>query len=367
VRASASTLEGRAVYERVLPDVPTSLAPFDHLWCVEAAMRRGNPELMVMIETELWPNWIAACVRHDVPVVIASGRIRDLSGIRFSGFRHVMRSTFKSVAAVGARTDLDAERFVSLGISEDRVQVTGDLKLDPPTRQPALAVDLIRALVDSPVVVGGSTYRDEESILVDCQDALEKAGHSFVLVLAPRVVEHAHELLKVCGDRNRRAILRSQLGGRRLAKGDVLIVDTLGDLAGLYATATIAFVGGTLVPIGGHNILEPAHAGCPVLFGPHVQNTGAAPGILEFGRAGVCVRDAQGLQEALMEAFEDPEACRRRGEMGRDNLVAHRGSVRRTHELITDILETSRRARPELQVGGLASSKAETLGTTGEP
>jgi 3-deoxy-D-manno-octulosonic-acid transferase len=251
-----------------------------------------------------------------------------------------MRSTFKSLTAVGARTDLDAERFVALGVSENRVQVTGDLKLDPPTRQPSLAIDLIRALADVPVVVGGSTYRDEEIILMDCQDTLEKAGHSFVLVLAPREVEDAHELLKICGDRNRRAILRSQLDERHIAAGDVLIIDTLGELAGLYVTATIAFVGGTLVPIGGHNIIEPVHVGCPVLFGPHVQNTGAAPVILDVGRAGVCVQDAPGLQAALMEAFEDPEACRRRGELGRDNLVAHRGSVRRTHELIASILET---------------------------
>jgi 3-deoxy-D-manno-octulosonic-acid transferase len=335
-------------------------------------MRRAKPELMVMIETELWPSWIAACVRQDVPVVIASGRLRDLSGIRFSGFRRVMRSTFKRVTAVGARTDLDAERFVALGVPEDRVRVTGDLKLDPPIEQPALAIDLRRTLADVsvPVVVGGSTYRDEEIILMRCQDALERAGHSLVLVLAPRKVERAHELLKICGEHHRRAILRSQLDGRPLAPGDVLILDTLGELAGVYATATIAFVGGSLVPIGGHNIAEPIHAGCPVLFGPHVESAGPVPGILAVGRAGICVEDARGLREALAEAFEDLEACRRRGELGRNSLAAHRGSYRRTHELIQGILETrggSQSRRPAIPYAGFcASPKVESLGVTGE-
>ena len=339
VRASTTTLSGRSVFRREMPSMPSNLAPFDHPWCVEAAINRGRPLLSVLIETELWPNWIAACARRGVPVVVASGRLSDRSFPRYRRIRTLLAPTLRRIDAVGARTDLDAERFVLLGVPEDRVYVTGDLKLDPPKEQPALAIDLIRALADVPVVVGGSTHPDEEIALLDSLEAAEKAGNGFVLVLAPRQVERSAELLKLCRGRQRRVHLRSRLEGRHLVPGEVLILDTLGELAAMYATASIAFVGGTLVPIGGHNLVEPVHAGCPVLFGPHFENARKVVGILEVGRAGQCVGDSAGLVQAIVEAFDDLEGCRVRGEIGRENLEAHRGSVGRTREMIEETLD----------------------------
>ncbi|HIE62638.1 MAG TPA: hypothetical protein EYQ02_13770, partial [Microbacterium sp.] len=183
VRASASTLPGREIFRRDLPSLDSSLAPLDHPWCVEAAIGRGRPRLSVLIETELWPSWIAACARHAVPVVVASGRLSDRSFPRYRKLRRLMGPTLRRVAAVGARTDLDADRFVELGVPEARVRVTGDLKLDPPSDQPALAIDLIRALSDAPVVIGGSTHPGEERALLAGMDSAEKAGHGFILVL----------------------------------------------------------------------------------------------------------------------------------------------------------------------------------------
>ncbi len=338
VRASTTTLSGRSVFRRELPSMPSNLAPFDHPWCVEAAISRGRPLLSVLIETELWPNWIAGCARRGVPVVVASGRLSDRSFPRYCRLRTLLGPTLRRIEAVGARTDLDAERFVSLGVPEERVRVTGDLKLDPPKEQPALAIDLIRALADVPVVVGGSTHPDEEIALLDALDAAEKAGNGFVLVLAPRQTERSRELLNLCRDRRRRVHLRSRLEGRHLVPGEVLVLDTLGELSAMYATASIAFVGGTLVPVGGHNLVEPVHAGCPVLFGPHFENARKVVGILEVGRAGQCVGDSNGLVQAIVEAFDDLEACRVRGEIGRENLEAHRGSVARTREMIEEVL-----------------------------
>jgi len=338
VRASTTTLSGRSVFRRELSDMPSNLAPFDHPWCVEAAIRRGRPLLSVLIETELWPNWIAGCARRGVPVVVASGRLSDRSFPRYRRIRRLLGPTLRRIEAVGARTDLDAERFVELGVPEERVRVTGDLKLDPPTEQPALAIDLIRALADVPVVVGGSTHPDEEIALLDSLDAAEKGGSGFVLVLAPRQIERSRALLNLCRDRRRRAHLRSRLEGRHLVPGEILILDTLGELSAMYATASIAFVGGTLVPVGGHNLVEPVHAGCPVLFGPHFENVRKVVGILEVGRAGECVGDSQGLVHAIVEAFDDLAACRVRGEIGRENLEAHRGSVARTREMIEENL-----------------------------
>lgn len=343
VRGSTSTLAGRAVLRRDLPSMPSSLAPLDHPWCVAAAMRRGRPLLSVLIETELWPSWIASAAARDVPVVVASGRLSDRSFPRYQRLRRWMGPTLRRIDAVGARTDVDADRFVQLGVPEARVRVTGDLKLDPPREQPALSIDLIRALADGPVVVGGSTYAVEEAALLDALDAAEKAGHRFVLVLAPRQVERALEVMALCRARRRRAHLRSRLEGRHLAPGEVMVVDTLGELPAIYATASIAFVGGTLVGIGGHNLVEPVHAGCPVLFGPRYENVRKVVEILEVGGAGRCVATPAELRDAVVEAFDDLDACRLRGEIGRDNLEAHRGSVDRTCELIAEVLERSGR------------------------
>ncbi len=339
VRASTSTLAGRGVFRRERPQMPSNLAPLDHPWCVETAIGRGHPRLSVLIETELWPSWISACARRGIPVVVASGRLSDRSFPRYRRIRPLLGRTLGSIAAVGARTDVDAERFVELGVPENRVRVTGDLKLDPPAEQPALAIDLIRALADVPVVVGGSTYPSEEAALLDALERSEKAGHGFVLVLAPRQIERADELARSCRARRRRVHLRSRLEGRHLVPGEILILDTLGELAAMYATASIAFVGGTLVPIGGHNLVEPVHAGCPVLFGPHFENARKVVGILEVGGAGLCVADADQLGLAINLAFDDLEACRIRGEIGRENLEAHRGSVARTKQMIEEVLE----------------------------
>jgi 3-deoxy-D-manno-octulosonic-acid transferase len=348
MRASTSTIAGRNIFRQNQPELPSSLAPLDHPWCVDRAIGRGRPALSVLIETELWPNWIAGCARHDLPVVVASGRLSDRSFSRYRRIRPLLGPTLRRIDAVGARSDLDAERFVELGVPEHRVRVTGDLKLDPPAEQPALAIDLIRALADVPVVVGGSTYPNEEAALLDALEGAEKAGHGFVLVLAPRQIERAPELARFCRERRRRVHLRSQLEGRHLVPGEILILDTLGELAAMYATASIAFVGGTLVPIGGHNLVEPVHAGCPVLFGPHHENARKVVGILEAGGAGQCVRDAADLGIAITLAFDDLEACRIRGELGRENLASHRGSVGRTKQMIEEVLGRAGRGRPAL-------------------
>lgn len=345
VRATTSTQAGRDVFRRELPSLDSSLMPLDHPWCVETAIRRGRPRLSVLIETELWPGWVKGCTRHGVPVVVASGRLSDRSFPRYRKLRALIRPTLERLAAVGARTELDAERFLELGVPADRVRVTGDLKLDPPLDHPALAIDLIRALADAPVVIGGSTHPGEEEALLDALSGAEKAGHGFILVLAPRHTGRAAEIVRLCESLRRRVHRRSQLAGRHLVPGEVLVLDTIGELAALYATASISFVGGTLVPVGGHNLVEPVHAGCPVLFGPHVHNVRKVVEILEVGGAGRRVESPAALIEEIVAGFEDLESCRVRGEIGRETLESHRGSIAATRQLIEEVLERAPRER----------------------
>ncbi|MBK7948684.1 MAG: 3-deoxy-D-manno-octulosonic acid transferase [Deltaproteobacteria bacterium] len=344
-RATTMTETGRGIFERDRPGTPSTLAPLDHPWCIAAAMRHGSPRLSVLIETELWPSWIAACADRGIPVIVASGRLSDRSFPRYSAIRGLIAPTLRRLAAVGARTELDAERFARLGVPEARIRVTGDLKLDPQAASPALGVDLARTLEGHVVVVGGSTHRGEEDALFTALSAAEAEGRAFVLVLGPRDVGRAEEIARAGRARGRRVVLRSRLDGPPLRPGEVLVLDSYGELAATYAAAALAFVGGTLVPIGGHNVSEPVHAGCPVYFGPHVANVRKIVQILEADGSGRRVASGEALVIALVEALRDLEDCRRRGQAGRATLEHHRGSVERTRQLILETLAATERGR----------------------
>ncbi len=348
-QATTMTVAGRSIFERDRPRMPSMLAPLDHPWCVALAMQPARPRLSILIETELWPSWIAACARAGVPVVVASGRLSDRSFPRYSKVARLIGPTLRKIAAVGARTELDAERFVRLGLPEDRVRITGDLKLDPASEKSGLGPALERALSIGPVVVAGSTHRGEEETCLRALAAAERQGQPFVLVLAPRQVDRTAEVARLARSRGRRVHLRSRLEDRPLAPGEVLILDSYGDLAAAYAAGAVAFVGGTLVPVGGHNVCEPVHVGRPVLYGPHFANVRKIVEILEADGAGRCVPNADALIAAIVESLRDPEEARRRGETGRLTLERHRGSVERTRQLVLETL-----ARVESGAGGAA-------------
>ena len=267
VIASTWTVTGRDVLRRVRPDIPCQLAPIDHPWCVDSALARARPAALVLIETELWPCWISAAERQGIPVALISGRVSDRSYPRYRLLGPLARTTLRRLAAIGARTEVDAERFVALGAAPTRLRVIGDLKLDVGAPRAPLAPDLEGAL-QGPLVVAGSTHPGEERAVLDALTKVEAAGLSAALVLAPRHPERAQAALRVARDAGRRARLRSGPAGAPLLPGEVLVLDTLGELPGLYARAAAAFVGGTLAPIGGHNVLEPVQAGCVAVYGP---------------------------------------------------------------------------------------------------
>ncbi|MFO0689262.1 MAG: glycosyltransferase N-terminal domain-containing protein [Myxococcota bacterium] len=361
-RATTMTVTGRSIFLRDRPEMPATLAPLDHPWCIAAAMRGGRPRLSVLIETELWPSWIAACADRGIPVVVASGRLSDRSFPRYRAVRGLIGPTLRRLAAVGARTELDAERFAVLGVPESRIRVTGDLKLDPPAGTPALGPDLARALTGPLVVVGGSTHRGEEDPLFTALAAAESEGRAFVLVLAPRDVARAEEIARAGRARGRRVVLRSRLDGQALRAGEVLVLDSYGELAAAYATAALAFVGGTLVRVGGHNLSEPVHAGCPVLFGPNVANVRKIAQILEVDGSGRRIASAEALVVAVVETLRDLEDARRRGAAGRTTLERHRGSVERTRQLILETL-----AAAEARSGGQAEALGDARGGEASP
>lgn len=344
VVTSSSTLDGRAVARRRDPKRPCHLAPLDHPWCVALALSRVAPAALVLVETELWPCWIAAAQRRGVPVVLVSGRISDRSLPRYRRMRAALAPTFARLSAVGARSETDAERFCELGASATRVCVSGDLKLDCAAPPPAPAPELAASLAEVEYWIAGSTHPGEEPLLLDAFAELEAAGFVTALVLAPRHPTRAAEVERLLRRRGRRLRLRSQLNGAVLRHGEVLVLDTLGELASLYGAARVAFVGGSLVPIGGHDVVEAASAGVPVLYGPHIQNTRQGAEILEAVGAGRRVYDADSLGVALREWIGAPERAAALGAAGRSALLEHRGSAARSESLVEEVLNAA--ARP---------------------
>ena len=344
IHTSTITMRGREVMRRRLPDLACYLAPIDHLWCVEAALARVRPSALALVETELWPTWIAAVARRSVPVVLVSARISDRSYPRYRRLQPWIGRALRRVAAIGARTEIDAERFVALGASPRCVRVTGDLKADP-ANPPALASDLAAVARGAPLFVAGSTHPGEEEALLDTLALVESAGLDCALAIAPRHIERVTDVVAVVRSRGREPRLRSALGGASLSRGDVLVIDTVGELGALYSRARVAFVGGTLAPAGGHNVLEPAFAGTPVLYGPGCENIPHAVAMVESCDAGRCVRDGADLAREVVAALRDPEGSSERGERGRKMLERHRGSTGRSVDLIRQAVAVAE-ARP---------------------
>ncbi len=337
VVASAMTTTGRALLRRRRPDLPSALAPVDHPWCTAAALRRVAPAALVFVETELWPAWLLAARDAKVPVVFLSARLSDRSFPRYRRAARLLRPLLAAVAGVGARSERDAERFVALGVAKDRVEVTGDLKLEPPPAAPALAGELAASVGDLPVFLAGSTHPGEDEAALSALAAAEAAGRAALLVLAPRHPERFDAAVAAAKRAGRRVLRRTQLAGTgepALAAGDVLVLDSLGELGALWARADVAFVGGSLVPRGGHNLAEPARAGCAVLFGPHTENTRESAELLLAADAARRVADAEELAQAVVAALGDPEGWRERGARAARSLADHAGATRRSVALL---------------------------------
>lgn len=322
LRLTTQSATGRAHLARRLPELPARLAPLDLPGLAALSIRRARVRTLLLIETELWPNWMRAAQRNGGRVAVASGRLSDRSMVRYRRLRALLRPLLRDVE-IAAQTELDGARFVELGAEPAHVHALGDLKLDR-LEVPEPSEALLLAVGKGPLLVAGSTHPGEEEPLVDAWRALLPEAPSLRLVLAPRHPERAVAVLESLRARGVAAELRS----RGAAAAPVVVLDTLGELAALYRLATLAFVGGTLVPIGGHSLMEPVAAGRVVVHGPHVHNQRAQVERLRPLGVLVEVSGADGLPAALRALWADrlrdaPAAA------ARDVLMQSRGAVAR--------------------------------------
>jgi 3-deoxy-D-manno-octulosonic-acid transferase len=298
---------------------------------------------IVMLELELWPNFFLAAARRGIPLFIVNGRITDRSVRRFRRILPVVRRALGGVTAVCAQGPDHAERFRALGIPPERVIETGNMKFDgapSPVSDPH-GDPFIRRLglhPGDPVWIGGSTHDPEEASLARIHARLREKHPRLRLVLVPRHPERADEVVKGVAMAGLRCYKTSLLEAPPEAlpdlTGSVAVVDTVGELRKLYGIATLAFLGGSLIPHGGQNMLEPAALGCPVVFGPHVANfRDIAETLLAAGGAQV-VADENALAETVGALLERPDRLRAMGLAGRKTVEEGRGATRRNLEVL---------------------------------
>jgi 3-deoxy-D-manno-octulosonic-acid transferase len=307
---------------------------------VNRALDRIRPRAVLLTETELWPAFIRACTRRGIPVVAVNGRISPRSYPRYRRVRFWFGRVLREVRLFCMQSPEDAARIRDLGAPADRVHVVGNLKFDLAGDEDPGEGARVRGMLglapDRPVLVAGSTHKGEEPVVLEAFARARDAVPDLALVLAPRHPERLDEVAGLLREARLRWARRSQapVPGETAA----ILVDTMGELARLYAAGTVVYIGGSLVPVGGHNVLEPAAHGRPVLFGPHMGNFAEMARLFLEQGAGLQVQDAAGLAAGAVRLLADPAEAARMGSAGRRIVATHRGAAQRTLALLEQVL-----------------------------
>lgn len=327
----------RIVADRLAGTAAHRYFPIDLPGPVRRALDAARPRFFIAIETELWPNFLRALARRRIPAMIANGRISDRSFRRYRWVRGLMRRVLADVSVFAMQTHEDARRIIALGAPPSRVVVTGNLKSDLGPEaigdEASAWRERLRLGADARLWIAGSTHRGEEAVVLDAFLRARTRCPDLALLLAPRHPERAGEVEALIRERGLAAARRSRLPADG-APGAVVILDTVGELAALYALAEVVFVGGSLVPVGGHNVLEPAMRGKPVLVGPHMSNFREGAELLQRSGGGLVVKDGPELARELTRLLEDRDLARRMGEAARHSFAGRQGAVSATLDLV---------------------------------
>jgi 3-deoxy-D-manno-octulosonic-acid transferase len=335
---SATTSTGLAMASGAqLADVRLPF-PVDLPGPVRRLMAAARPRLVVLVETELWPELLAACGKRGIPVALVNARVSDKSFRGYRAIRALLRPLLSPVTLALAQGEQDAARLIALGVPAERVQVVGNIKFDasPGGARPKVLDELRRVAAGRPVLVAGSTMPGEDEMVFDAVLGLGVERRPFLLV-APRHPERAPEVLQLAAAKGLSAMRRTLVADAPPGC-PVVVLDTVGELAAMYQLADLAFIGGSLVATGGHNPIEPARHGVPVLTGPHVRNFSVVYRHFVAAGAARIVRSEAELAAAVREWLADPAAARRVGAAGLRLLAHHAGATARTADALERFL-----------------------------
>ena len=344
VAVSTTTRTGQALARERFGSNRVFYCPLDLPWAVRAYLNALKPRLLILAETEFWPNLLSGCVRRGIPVAVVNARISDRSWPRYRRLRRLWRPFLRRLSRVLAQSETDAERLKAIGCLPERISVAGNLKFDVRAAGEAEATVQMKALAaDLRLVVAGSTLEGEEAALLEAWPRLLEADPQLAMVLAPRHPERFNAvaaLLDQSGFRwARRSDWRARPVGaaRPLAAGEIVLLDTIGELASVYSLAAVAFVGGSLVPAGGHNPLEPAQFGVPIAMGPHYANFRSITDDLR-ARDAVRIAAKEELAGALIELLRDRSAAEAMGERARQVFDQQAGATGHCVEALRELL-----------------------------
>ena len=336
------TATGHDTALELLPDAQNIYFPFDFPAAVRRSLKTIQPDVCVMIEKEFWPNFIHLSRQSGARVCLLNGRISDRTYRRASNplVGAILRWMLSQIDTLAMQTSRDADRARELGARADRVRVVGASKFDqavaadPPANEVAAEMDIP---THAPILVAGSTHASEDETVLDAFLEVRRVIPNARLIIAPRRLQRVPELREAIARRGLQAQLRTEKDGPP-ASAPVFILDTIGELRRVYSLGQAAFVGGSLVPVGGHDLLQPLAKGKPVLFGPYTHNCSEiAETVLEAG-AGVRIRNAAELAREWIRLLEDPDEARRRGETGLKLIGESRGASARCAEEIVSLL-----------------------------
>lgn len=308
-------------------------APYDLPGAVRRFLNRVHPRVLVVMETELWPNLVAACARRDIPVVLANARLSEKSARGYGRLGGLTRAMLARLSAVAAQAEADGERFRAIGLPRDRLVITGNIKFDV-TLTGAMGADAaaMRAAWqpgDSPrpVWLAASTHEGEDEIVLAAHQRLLAEFPRLLLVLVPRHPERFERVFTLCRQQGLSVARRSSADA--VADCQVLLGDTMGELLTFYGACDIAFVGGSLVPSGGHSLIEPAAWEKPVLSGPHLFNFAEVTRQLQAADALLICDDAEALTAQVGRLLRDAGEARGRGERAGSVVASNRGALQR--------------------------------------
>ncbi len=334
---SATTHSGKELAERLIaPHVDLVLfSPLDFPCAVRRCLDAIRPSCFILVETDFWPNWLRQLQRRQIPAMLVNGRISEKSFASYRRFAFFFRPMFRCFSLLSMQTAQDRDKMLALGIPAERLVCLGNLKYDLPARQ-AAPPDLASAY-DHRLVWGcGSTHPGEEELIFAAFKKL--AGLHLRLIIAPRKIERGGELLNLARSFGLNAVLRSS--GAAGAENSVFILDTIGELAGCYSLARLAFIGGSLVDEGGHNPIEAAAQGVPVLFGQHMEDFAEiARDLVDCG--GAAVVTAETLAETAAAIFNDDALHTAMSGAARRLVEQQRGGVARHVQAVQELLAIS--------------------------
>jgi len=319
--------------------------PLDIPFAVNHMLDLARPDVFVLVETELWPNFLAACRKRGIKVLMVNGRISPRSFAGYRRTRFFWKQALQNVDAAGMISDIDAERIKQMGMDKDRMSVQGNAKYDALAAMaaPELHDDIVARFgvrPDEKFLAAGSTHAGEEEIIVNVYKALLETYPDFKLILVPRHIERAGDVISLLRQEHLSDMITvtEMRAGKRRQNERIILVDVIGELFKVYSLAAIVYCGGSLVPKGGQNILEAAAWGKVIFYGPSMEDFTQEAMLLEQAGSGIRINNAEELRQGILKMLADPDDLLARGERGRAVVRANMGAATRYSEMIRRFL-----------------------------